>query len=309
VAASFSSGYAHENGGTSLFRTATLDFPRWPKAFQHGYFQSASQMLDNASVESFVIDNSAYYRAKWQRFHDTPGAISSFNAAACLGQIFWLAYRKLYMPLLWLVGVSFAAGVANALLVLDHQDYQSNNANLISGLNLSLGVLLYVVPGFLGNYWYWRRFRRVEQQAAAKHPDRDAQLRFIRSKGGTNPIGAVLLIVLLLMPVGWALYQATRIDISGFVLDSKGPLTLAEVRANFIDHMEGPLEGARRDCVFREVEERTRAAGDPETLDPTTVEFLPAERWNDLEPFGRRILLAQVIVTKALFVCESQTIR
>jgi hypothetical protein len=160
------------------------------------------------------------------------------------------------------------------------------------------------VPGFLGNYWYWRRFQKVEQQAAARHPDRDAQLQFIRSRGGTNPVGAGLLVVLLLLPVGWALYQATRIDTWGFVLDAKGPLTLAEVRGNLIDRMDMPLEGPRRECVFREVQERANAAGDPETLDPTTVAFLPAGRWSDLDPFGRRILLAQAIATKAFFVCE-----
>lgn len=263
-------------------------------------------MLDDASVESFVIENSDYYRAKWRQFHEKPGAIASFNMAACLGQVLWLAYRKLYMPLLWIVGASFIVGGANALLVLDHQAFQSANANLINGVNLSFGVLLHIVPGFLGNYWYWRRFQKVEQRAAERHPDRDGQLQFVRAKGGTNTAGVGLLLVLLLMPIGWVLYQATRNDMSGLVLDAKGPLTVAEVRANLVNQMDWPLEGARRECVFREVQERAHAAGDPEKLDPTTVEFLPADGWSNLDPFGRRVFLAAAIVTKALFACGLQ---
>jgi hypothetical protein len=108
----------------------------------------------------------------------------------------------------------------------------------------------------------------------------------------------------LLMPIVWVEYQATRtVDAEGFVLDAKGPLTLAEVRANIIDRMDMPFEGARKECAFREIAQRAPEAGDPETLDPATVELLPAEQWNDIGAFGRRLVLAQVIATKALFVC------
>lgn len=85
--------------------------------------------------------------------------------------------------------------------------------------------------------------------------------------------------------------------------DATGPLTVTEVRNLMIDRMVEPLSDEQRECVLREVEERARAAGDPETLDPATVELLPAENWDRVDAFGRRLVLAQAIATKAFFVC------
>jgi hypothetical protein len=51
------------------------------------------------------------------------------------------------------------------------------------------------------------------------------------------------------------------------------------------------------------VEKRAHVAGDPETPDPESVDLLSAETWNDLDVFGKRIILTQAVTTKALFVC------
>ena len=51
-----------------------------------------------------------------------------------------------------------------------------------------------------------------------------------------------------------------------------------------------------------------RAAGDPETLDRANVaslETIPVLTWNALDAFGRRLFLAQVVTTEALFACVS----
>ena len=85
--------------------------------------------------------------------------------------------------------------------------------------------------------------------------------------------------------------------------DATGPLTLAEIEALFSDIVE-PMSPGREECVLKELEQRARAAGDPESLDPATVEFLPIETWHQLDPFGRRLILAQVISTKAFMVCS-----
>lgn len=90
-------------------------------------------------------------------------------------------------------------------------------------------------------------------------------------------------------------------------LDITGPLTPDEIHA-FADRLDESVIGERRECVLREIEERARVAGDPETLDPARVEFLstlsPAT-WKALDAFGRRLILMQAITTKALFVCAS----
>jgi len=261
-------------------------------------------MQDDEKIESFVIRNTGYYRDKWKKFHDKPGSIASFNLAACLGQVIWLAYRKLYVPLLWTVVVS----VAYVSLWIYVEDRQLVAENLSAAWNWIVSFLFFAVFGLLSNHWYWGKFRKVARQAASGQADRDAQLQFIRSKGGTSPVGASLVVVVLLMPIVWAaywgVYQASRFDYSAFVLDATGPLTLAEIQANFFSFMEEPLEEERKECVFREVAERARAAGDPETLDPATVEFLSADGWERLDSSGKRLILTQAITTKAFFACS-----
>ncbi|MDX2417534.1 MAG: hypothetical protein QNK19_08750 [Xanthomonadales bacterium] len=90
-------------------------------------------------------------------------------------------------------------------------------------------------------------------------------------------------------------------------VNATGPLTLDEVQAA-IDRLGESVTGEQRECVRGEMQKRAHVAGDPETLDPASMEFLSAvsaETWNDLDAFGKRIILAQAITTKALFFCVS----
>ncbi|MBT8049033.1 MAG: hypothetical protein HKN57_03310 [Xanthomonadales bacterium] len=87
--------------------------------------------------------------------------------------------------------------------------------------------------------------------------------------------------------------------------DATGPLTHYEVQAAF-DRLGESLPEEQRGCVLKEMEMRAGAAGDPETLDPMSLEFLSAESWDDLGAFNRRIILAQAITARALFVCASK---
>ena len=84
-----------------------------------------------------------------------------------------------------------------------------------------------------------------------------------------------------------------------------GPLTQNELQT-VIDRLGGSLTVEQKECALGEVEKRAQVAGDPETLDPASVEFLTAETWYELDEFGKRIILVQAIVTKALFVCASR---
>lgn len=85
--------------------------------------------------------------------------------------------------------------------------------------------------------------------------------------------------------------------------DASGPLTLNELQINFGAGHATNLNARQRDCVLQEIASRAASAGDPETLDPAAVQFLPKENWDDLDAEGKRIILAQVITTKAFFEC------
>ena len=86
-------------------------------------------------------------------------------------------------------------------------------------------------------------------------------------------------------------------------LDATGPLSVAELSINYQDNSISDFSSTQRACVTKELGERVATAGDPVLLDPTTVEFIPEETWPELDAQGKRMILAQVIVTKALFVC------
>ena len=256
-------------------------------------------------IEAFVGKNAAYYQKKWCAFQEKPGVSASFNFAAFFGTIIWLGYRKLYTPMVWVT----VAYIADAGLFLYAEEKQIVSADTLTIWTLITGLLIPAVVGLFGNYWYWKKFSRIAIAAAAEG-DEELQLNHLRAKGGTNAIAVTVVVIVLVAPVVWALYQASPVLFSdsedptmGYVFDATGPLTLAEVRTNLIDRMDDQPEGDEQECVFREVEERSRAAGDPETLDPVTVDFLPVDNWDLLDAEGRRIILTQVITTKAFFEC------
>ena len=159
-------------------------------------------------------------------------------------------------------------------------------------------VLLLGVVGLFGNYWYWNKFLKT---SGAVSPEK------LRTKGGTSAVAPTAVVIALLTPVAWALYHAAPVllsdDYDGYIFDRTGPLTLEEVRANLVDRMDIELSEARRECVYREIEARVAAAGDPETLDPSTVEMLPVKEWGPLDADGKRLILSQVITTKAMSEC------
>jgi len=90
-----------------------------------------------------------------------------------------------------------------------------------------------------------------------------------------------------------------------FDVDATGPLTPDEIQAA-IDRLGETLAEDQRECVRGEVEQRARDAGDPETLDSESVEFLTAETWDELDAFGKRLILTGAITTEALFVCAQR---
>jgi len=254
---------------------------------------------DDEKVESFVVRNAAYYRDRWTRFHEKPGSFLSFNWAACLLGPLWLAYRKLYVPTL----LSVVVLVADVALWLYVEDRQLLSENLSTLWGWIVAVLWVGVFGFLGNYWYWGRFRNVEQQATARHTDRNGQLQYLRFEGGTSPVVAWAMVVVILAPILWGGYWAYQGYRAGVVLDATGPLTLHEIQANFLSFMDEPLTGMRQECVHREIEERASAAGDPESLNPETVELLRADGWDRLDAQDKRFELGEAIFTKALLDC------
>ncbi len=85
---------------------------------------------------------------------------------------------------------------------------------------------------------------------------------------------------------------------------SSGPLSSEEIQA-FVSQMNESLGDEVAKCFLKEVTDRASKIGDPETLDPTTVELLPVEQWRALDDkHGKRLILTQVIFNQAIPLCS-----
>lgn len=88
------------------------------------------------------------------------------------------------------------------------------------------------------------------------------------------------------------------------VFDADGSITDDEI-LYFLSGMKEALSltEEQEQCFFREVKERAEKLGDPDTLEPTSVDLLPVNEWQGLDKAGKRLILTQVIVSQANQPC------
>jgi len=85
---------------------------------------------------------------------------------------------------------------------------------------------------------------------------------------------------------------------------TRGPLTMEELQISIPKKLDSMLTSQRRACYIEKIGELAKDAGDPETLNPADVAFLPTDgSWDELTFYGRRSLLAQAIVSRAITLC------
>ena len=232
------------------------------------------------------------------------------TGAALLGSVFWLAYRRLYRPIL---GLTLLVGAEVATIsYIESAGLLSDTAVFVWDVTAS--VLLLVLITAFGNYWYWKKYQRTLRVVRADGGDPASQEKLLRLKGGTSSAAVWLVSILLLVPVIWVVTQGIGANIEAleaemedqlFFVDweATGPLTLSQLNLNESHERFTAQSADQQKCVRNEIKARARAAGDPESLDPTTVDLLPEKTWPRLDAEGKRIILAQAIVTKAFFEC------
>lgn len=97
---------------------------------------------------------AAYYQRQFQRFESLGKAVPTWNTAAACFTLAWMVLRKQWRA----AGIYACAWLALvmgwALAIHNHVPLQ---IEAVTGLLLAL--LLYVVPGFLANGWYYNRVR------------------------------------------------------------------------------------------------------------------------------------------------------
>ncbi|MEO1243468.1 MAG: hypothetical protein AAFX54_16280 [Pseudomonadota bacterium] len=86
--------------------------------------------------------------------------------------------------------------------------------------------------------------------------------------------------------------------------NASGPLTMPELQVNIPQELDALYTDSMRACFLATVEDLATSAGDPETLDPSTITFLPTDgSWQELTKFHKRNLLAQSIISEAGVLC------
>jgi len=155
---------------------------------------------DDELLAAAIGPNADFYRERWRQL-DATGAKTNWSWAACLANMYWLAYRKMWLPL-----VLFVA----ALLVLS---VLGSAGPVMGRITLLLSIGLSFVTGSLGILWYRKHVARLVAGTAGL--DREAALARLRAKGGASRLalwiglGATALFVLLLAAAG-AMIEARR---------------------------------------------------------------------------------------------------
>ncbi len=127
---------------------------------------------DEAIQRAMIGPNADHYINSWRRM-DATRSIRSFNIAGLLGNFFWLAYRKMWIPLAAGIGVialaDLIAGNGIALLILGWM--------LIIGFCVALGLF--------GDHLYRLHLRRAAAVGGG--------IEHLRARGGTSMLGPAVL--------------------------------------------------------------------------------------------------------------------
>ena len=127
-----------------------------------------------------VGHNADYYLGRWARM----GAKAvSWNWPACLFNLFWFAWRKMWLPMIGVILVLLVIGAIGAATPETPQ------------VTLLLSVAVSFVTGTFGNHLY--RKQTAKLVADTEPLGREAQLEALRKRGGTSTTALVIALVLV----------------------------------------------------------------------------------------------------------------
>jgi hypothetical protein len=150
---------------------------------------------DQERLEAAIGPNAAYYVSRWQAM-DASRKQASWNWAACLGSLFWFAYRKMWAPTV-ILGLVFVA--LNLLSLL-------SSGLMIAGALLS--IVAVSATGALGTSFYRQHVRRLVNQTGWL--EREPALAQLRARGGVSKPAVLILAAVALVIAGGAGYYGWR---------------------------------------------------------------------------------------------------
>ena len=143
--------------------------------------------IDEESLRAAVGLNSEYYLARWNEIRGK-GSRVSWNWAACLANLYWFAWRKMWAPLTLLVIAFLLVGLVGAIVPALGQ----------ATLLISIGFTF--VTGAYGNEIYRRHCERLVAGTAGL--EREEALAGLRRRGGTSAAALAVMIAATLLLIG-----------------------------------------------------------------------------------------------------------
>lgn len=126
---------------------------------------------DDEQLAAAVGPKADWYIARWRKM-DTKGAKADWNWAACLANIFWFAYRKMWTGMALFLVASVVLGIVGSA------GPGAARATLLINVGLTF------VTGYFGNHWYRMQTERLVARTAGM--ERPVQLEQLRRQGGVS---------------------------------------------------------------------------------------------------------------------------
>jgi len=145
--------------------------------------------FDEERLRAAIGPRADYYLRRWRQM-DAAGKSVSWNWAACFANMFWLAYRKMWLALAGFILANIAVSAIGAAIPA------------LNRYTIVLMILLTFVTGAYGNLLY----RRQAEKLAAS----GATVDQLRARGGTSPLA--LGIALALTVAGAALVAVSAVQ-------------------------------------------------------------------------------------------------
>jgi cell division septation protein DedD len=200
--------------------------------------QSQESHIDQLHRAAIGPVNTGYYLPILARFEAYDRGSPSWNWAASLCTLNWMAFRGLWRPALAYLATLVAAALG--LMALTH--FATGMAESIRwGLWSALATLALLVPGFFGNIWLFNNHRKRLARALAATPTlRDACLQLSRqasSRQRLMGLGMANGVLAIALASAWfwypkhALHDAARLEHGGAVLGTAAPASAASAAA------------------------------------------------------------------------------
>lgn len=143
--------------------------------------------IDEEALRAAIGPNSEYYLARWNEMR-AKGSRVSWNWAACLANLYWFAWRRMWVPLTLLVIAFVLVGLVGAVVPALGQ----------ATLLVSIGFTF--VTGAYGNEIYRRHCERLVAGTAGL--EGKEALAGLRRRGGTSATALVVTIAATLFLIG-----------------------------------------------------------------------------------------------------------